>query len=162
MKEDTKAKISRIMSLENMTSVQFAGEIGIQSSTLSHILNGRNKPSLDVLVKILNRFRTISSDWLILDSGVMYRQEKNSQTPSLFPNEDESVSISDTYDKKTPQNSIQAINDKKVESNKIVTIEPDEVKSQITEIKNEGEIKKTVNKIIIYFSDNTFQEFYGK
>ncbi|MFA6582587.1 MAG: helix-turn-helix transcriptional regulator, partial [Paludibacter sp.] len=80
---EVKEKIEKIMEKEQMNSLQFASEIGIQGSTLSHILNDRNKPSLDVLKKILNRFRTISSDWLILDVGSMYRQEKQSQAPTL-------------------------------------------------------------------------------
>jgi len=48
---EEKDKIEKIMQAENLNSAQFATEIGIQGSTLSHILNGRNKPSLDVLKK---------------------------------------------------------------------------------------------------------------
>ena len=59
---DEKDRIEKVMLTEGMNSAQFAAEIGIQGSTLSHILNGRNNPSLDVLKKVLNRFRTVSSD----------------------------------------------------------------------------------------------------
>ena len=50
---DEKERIEKIMLKEEMNSAIFAAEIGIQGSTLSHILNGRNNPSLDVLKKIL-------------------------------------------------------------------------------------------------------------
>lgn len=86
---DEKERIEEIMRKEEMSAAVFANEIGIQGSTLSHILNGRNNPSLDVLKKILNRFRIVSSDWLILGIGSMYRSEKKSQVPTLFDNIEE-------------------------------------------------------------------------
>jgi len=39
----------------------------------------------------MNRFRTINPEWLILDIGTMYRQEKHSQTPTLFDSLDENI-----------------------------------------------------------------------
>jgi len=103
---EVKEKIEKIMEREQMNSLQFAAEIGIQGSTLSHILNERNKPSLDVLKKILNRFRTISSDWLILDVGSMYRTEKQSQAPTLFDSIDENISKSSTLEQKPSKKQI--------------------------------------------------------
>ena len=103
---DEKERIEKIMQLEEMNSAVFAAEIGIQGSTLSHILNGRNNPSLDVLKKILNRFRTVSSDWLILGVGSMYRSEKQSQTPTLFDLIDESASKSANSEPKIEEKNI--------------------------------------------------------
>src|ERR1035437_9611812 len=104
---DEKERIERIMLKEEMNSAVFAAEIGIQGSTLSHILNGRNNPSLDVLKKILNRFRTVSSDWLILGVGSMYRNEKQSQAPTLFDSIDESVTKSNTLESNTVEKTVQ-------------------------------------------------------
>ena len=81
---EEKDRIEKIMREENMTLSQFSLEIGVQQSTLSHILSGRNKMSAAVMKQILNRFPTISSDWLILDSGPMRRQKSNSQSLDLF------------------------------------------------------------------------------
>ena len=47
-----KQRIEKIILLEGLTSGDFAKEIGVQTSTLSHILNERNRPSLDVMRKI--------------------------------------------------------------------------------------------------------------
>ena len=156
-------KIDRIMQLENLNAAQFAAEIGIQSSTLSHIINGRNKPSLDVLSRILKRFKNISSDWLILGVGSMYRSEKQSQTPTLFDsiNENSSksaisepkivekvVSPSDVIQQNTPQ-----IPD--------VAVQPtSEARSIIHSVVDAP--AKSVRKIIVYYTDNTFQEFETK
>ena len=159
-----KDKIERIMEREQMNSLQFASEIGIQGSTLSHILNDRNKPSLDVLTKILNRFRTISSDWLILDVGSMYRTEKHSQMPSLFDSVDENSSKSTVYDPKSIENSV--VENISFQQKSDVT---PELKSQIqNDVRNITShvttdiISKQVKKIIVYYNDNTFQEFENK
>ncbi|MFR6416030.1 MAG: helix-turn-helix domain-containing protein [Alistipes shahii] len=49
--------------------------LGINPAGISHILKDRNKPSFDLLQKILRRFPQINPDWLLLDSTQMYRDE---------------------------------------------------------------------------------------
>lgn len=160
---DERDKIEAIMQKENMNSTQFAVEIGIQSSTLSHILNGRNKPSLDVLKRILNRFRIINPDWLILGVGSMYRQERNSQGPTLFDIETESNYKSIDYveksDKKNTSNYEQ--NGIKRDSRELLDATPIITKEEIENI-SPASIRKKIEKIIIYYSDNTFEEFQSK
>lgn len=160
---DEKDKIEIIMQELNLNSAQFAMEIGIQGSTLSHILNGRNKPSLDVLKKILNRFSRINPEWLILDSGDMFRQEKNSQAPTLFDSLDETIS------KSTPKtlNSIVK-NNTIVESNQQQNVNYSESYTSEPNLNLPNNnpvaqvVEKTVKKVIVYYNDNTFQEFESK
>lgn len=160
---DEKERIDKIMQKEEMTAAIFASEIGIQGSTLSHILNGRNKPSLDVLKKILNRFRTISSDWLILGVGSMYRTEKHSQTLSLFDELDESDLKSATLEQKNAEKSYSTFetNQQKREPNPETVHKQPQVAVQTQNLINEPN-SKTVRKIIVYYNDNTFQEFETK
>lgn len=54
-----------LMKLNNLTASAFADEIGVQRSSMSHILSGRNKPSLELIQKVLTRFPKVSADWLI-------------------------------------------------------------------------------------------------
>ena len=49
----------------NLTPSEFADRIGVQRSSVSHVLSGRNKPSIDFLEKILNVFPDIDTTWLI-------------------------------------------------------------------------------------------------
>jgi transcriptional regulator with XRE-family HTH domain len=156
---DTREKILKIMQAEEMNALQFASEIGIQSSTLSHILNGRNKPSLDVVKKILNRFRTVNADWLILDSGTIYRQEKHSQTPTLFPPDDENISDSANYTSNRRQN-FNTENSSEKSEQPVKTAHSAQIEnSAAPETIFTKVADKKVNKIIVYYTDNTFQEF---
>jgi len=64
-----KDRIQKIIDVYSLTSNSFAQEIEVNRSTISHILTGRNKPSIEVIQKILKRFNSISSDWLLLGIG---------------------------------------------------------------------------------------------
>jgi transcriptional regulator with XRE-family HTH domain len=64
-------RILAILEDKGLTPSSFADTIGIQRSSMSHILSGRNKPSLDVIHKILITFPDIQSDWLLTGKGPM-------------------------------------------------------------------------------------------
>lgn len=64
--------INLILKAKNLTSRQFAEEIGIQPSGMSHILSGRNRPSLDFVMKVVNRYPEIDIKWLTLGEGEMF------------------------------------------------------------------------------------------
>lgn len=68
-----KDRIRLFLDKENKTSSQFAEEIGIQPSGVSHVLSGRNKPSLDFILKMLKTYSDLNSDWLLFGEGEMYR-----------------------------------------------------------------------------------------
>ena len=73
-------KLLDLMKSEGLKSSQLADMLGINPAGISHILAGRNKPGFDLLQKILRRVPRINPDWLILDSGPMYRDAE--QRPS--------------------------------------------------------------------------------
>ena len=76
-----KERIIKIMECERMGQAQFASAIGIQRAAMSHIISGRNNPSLDVMTKILHRYPQINPDWLLLGKGEMLRDN----TPAMEP-----------------------------------------------------------------------------
>jgi plasmid maintenance system antidote protein VapI len=56
---------------DNSISIKaFAASLGVQRSSLSHILSGRNKPSLDFILKMLQAYPTLSERWLLLGKGL--------------------------------------------------------------------------------------------
>ena len=80
-------RIQKIINKHNFSLSAFAKEIGVSRSAISHILTGRNNPSVEVLQKILKRFPNLSADWLLLGNGDMYSQitsEKSSYFTTFF------------------------------------------------------------------------------
>lgn len=49
-----------------MTNAAFADAIDIKRPIISHILSGRNKPSLHVVLQILKSFEDVDPSWLLL------------------------------------------------------------------------------------------------
>lgn len=58
-------RIRTIMKSGNHTASEFADRIGVKRSNLSHVLSGRNKPSLDFLVKIIQAYPNVDASWLV-------------------------------------------------------------------------------------------------
>ena len=65
-------RINLLLKAKNITARQFAEEIGIQPSGISHILSGRNNPSLDFVLKVMKRWPEINISWLMFGKGEMY------------------------------------------------------------------------------------------
>ena len=64
-------RLTQILSFKQMSSSVFADTLEIQRSNMSHYLSGRNKPGVEVLQKILDKFPEINADWLIMGRGEM-------------------------------------------------------------------------------------------
>ena len=58
-------RLLEILETNNLSASQFAEKIGVQRSSVSHILSGRNKPSLDFIIKTSSVFSDVSLNWLI-------------------------------------------------------------------------------------------------
>ena len=125
-------RILEIMQNKNLSPSQFADEIGIQRSGISHLISGRNKPSLEFIMKVLKRFPDIKPEWLLYGELTEERVEiKPEGTPvekqkSLF----DEPEISDPADQK-----------------KI-----------IRSLKKER-IEKRIEKIVVFYQDRTFREY---
>lgn len=65
-------RINLLLQAKNITARQFAEEIGIQPSGMSHILSGRNNPSLDFVMKVMKRWPEVNINWLMFDKGEMF------------------------------------------------------------------------------------------
>ena len=77
-------RIIQVLEYSQLSKSSFAEKIGINPSGLTHILNGRNQPSLDIVKKIVTAFPEISSEWLVMGMGQMIRSEEVS-APSVEP-----------------------------------------------------------------------------
>jgi transcriptional regulator with XRE-family HTH domain len=79
-----KDRIIAFLQNENKSHAQFAEEIGVQPSGISHIISGRNNPSLDFVIKMLQRYPSLSAEWLLFGREPMY---KSVTQPTLFDEE---------------------------------------------------------------------------
>jgi transcriptional regulator with XRE-family HTH domain len=62
-------RIKKVMNFHELSASLFADKIGVQRSSISHILSGRNKPSLDFVLKITSEFKDIDIHWLLNGTG---------------------------------------------------------------------------------------------
>ena len=69
-----KDRISLLIKAKNLTAAQFADEIGVQKSSISHILSGRNNASLDFVQKILLRYPEVNMNWILFGKGSMFKE----------------------------------------------------------------------------------------
>ncbi len=139
-------RIKKIIEKLHGTPSLFADTIGISRASMNHILNGRNNPSLDVITKILGKYPDINTEWLMFGTGPMYKGEKAFLQPSLF---DEVPVIPD----KQPD---------KPEFYKETEVKLPEklIKStEIEEVVIKKDTTRIIDRIIIYYSDHTFENF---
>ena len=86
-------RLKKIMDYYAISAALFADKIGVQRSSISHILSGRNKPSLDFILKITSVFEEVDLYWLVDGKGHFPKLVSNntlSSTPfsQLSPNID--------------------------------------------------------------------------
>ena len=148
MFSDMKERIRLFLEKENKTSSQFAEEIGIQPSGVSHVLSGRNKPSLDFILKMLNKYKDLASDWLLFGKGEMYKSED--KPTLLFENETE------TENKIIERSQIGELfdTDSEIDNEEIVK------KEGSYDIENDTDVNERFSeRIIIFYPDGTYMEY---
>lgn len=169
-----KDRLQQFLNAENISQSSFADTIHVTRANISHILTGRNKPSYDFITNIMKYYPDLSLEWLIQGVGKMYKSATStsssvshttpiapSNTNSLFgPNDVENlVNTSET------QNIIDVSNENfetdDFISNTNVNSSNKEDDNCIIDQSPLSSTKRNVVKIIIFYDDNSFQEFNG-
>lgn len=76
-------RIKQTIEYSQLSASAFADTIGISRSGLTHLLTGRNQPSLDVARKILAKYPEISTEWLIMGMGDMFRSDEAGDSSTI-------------------------------------------------------------------------------
>lgn len=140
---DLSDKIKLILSGKNISPSIFADEIGIQRSSMSHILAGRNKPSLDIVQKIVKRFPELGVGWvwddeeLPLISADITTSESESDRSKFKEKEQISATAQLAGRKEATRDMVQ-----------------ENLTSQVIPVQK----PRTVDKIVVFYSDGTYQE----
>lgn len=140
-----KERLLEFLKNENKSSAQLAEEIGVQASGISHILSGRNNPSLDFVLKMLEKYRFLSTDWLLFGKGTMYKEP---EMQSLFDFDSVNNRNKNEAQTKIEPASTEIENQDVMRSKTIRD-------SAITQNKTSSE----VIKIVWFYENNSFREF---
>ncbi|MGL5111351.1 MAG: helix-turn-helix transcriptional regulator [Flavobacterium sp.] len=77
--EDFNKRLEIVLEYYGLNAASFADKIGVQRSSLSHLLSGRNKPSLDFVLKVIEEFPEVDLYWVLLGKGNFPKHEKEDQ-----------------------------------------------------------------------------------
>jgi transcriptional regulator with XRE-family HTH domain len=141
-----KQRIEQIMRHYNLTAAQFATEIGIQRSALSHIMSGRNKPSLDFVLKVKHRYSEINTDWLLLGKGKIIAVEQKNEQNGIVKN-----TISDFKNNVSEE----MLEQSKVDKKPTIPVLKEKKKSPLSDDNGDSEIEK----IIFFYKSGEFKIF---
>ena len=136
--EEFAKRLRKVLEYYQLSASAFAEKIGVQRSSISHLLSGRNKPSLDFILKVLNTFDEVELYWLLNGKGSFPKKKEEKQEPEKK--------------KDSPPNLFSHINEPilaKTESQAYHS-----AASQENTIKN-----KKIDRIVIFYSDGSFDSF---
>lgn len=175
-------RIVELIKFLELSPTAFADEIGIQRSGLSHIMKGRNKPSLDVVQKIVTRFPDINLTWLVNGIGnissstpsVINLQQKQAQATPKEPENPFKNTLFDAVPQEAKgKEEVQPVKNNGFTHEDFVVKENPAPriaeKAQVTASQQPFSAPqpnippvspgKNIDKILIFYTDNTFEEF---
>ena len=145
---DMENRLQQFLAAENLSQSQFADAIGVARASVSHILSGRNKPGYDFIVSMSRHFPALNLEWLIIGKGKMYKGGQSAaELTDIAPvciNEPETapeIPLIPSIDAPSSPESAPSTN--------INTL--DNIDKLIDN-------QRSIKKVIIFFSDNSFQE----
>lgn len=153
--DDFVKRLEIVLEYYGLNASSFADKIGVQRSSMSHLLSGRNKPSLDFVLKILEVFPEIDLYWILIGKG------------NFIKSDDEDVNLSSEINPEIT-NVISPISDENIASEnlllKINNTEEKEEKIQSQKnadfkISNLSAEKNGIEKIVFFYKNGTFKTF---
>jgi bacteriophage CI repressor helix-turn-helix domain len=130
--QDFIARLQRIMDYYDLNASALADSLGVLRSSISHLLSERNKPSLDFVLKIIDKYPEVDLYWLLYGKGSFPKEEKK-PAPTPLPTE-------------IPFPEDNVLEDSEKERKVAAEIS---VKKQ----------KRQIQKIIFFYEDNSFEIF---
>ncbi len=142
-----KERLLQFLNNRGITSTRLADQIGVQRSSISHIVSGRNKPSYDFIYKFLEHYPQINPKWLILGEGSMYLQQKQSTL---------------AFDDQSPQQGASENPTRNNQQGGQTSQEPAAEKMPPEEeIPPEANTHRSaqITRVIIFYDDHSFEEY---
>jgi transcriptional regulator with XRE-family HTH domain len=145
--EEFSKRLERIMDRHELNASSFAEQVGVGRSSISHLLSGRNKPSLDFVLSVLKQFPDVDLYWLLNGKGTYPKtnQEVEKPNPSVPAAQDHPVA-------KPKKESVPSSNPD------LFSEEPPvkEIRQNIPVHSNNG---KDITRVILFYEDGSFESF---
>ena len=93
-------RLEKVIHYYGLTASSFAEKIGVQRSSISHILSERNKPSLEFILKVDQAFAEVDLQWLLYGTGTFPKTETN-PTPEPKHNKEALVKVTSKKNEKS-------------------------------------------------------------
>jgi len=147
-------RIKKLMEKRSLSPAQFADEIGLKRSSLSHILSGRNNPSLDVIMKIKGRYDEVNTDWLMFGAGseITRKSEKSELKESL----------SQDTKKAGGQQLLSFEVDNSIVTPKQEIPKPQENTISTPTVSRVNDKSAKAVRMVVFYSDQTFESFESR
>ncbi|SHG40233.1 Helix-turn-helix [Flavobacterium micromati] len=150
--EDFIKRLEIILDYYNLNASSFADKIGVQRSSLSHLLSGRNKPSLDFILKILDVFPDVDLYWIINGKGTFPKSAENQQMD--FTGKDEQQKATPIIkNKEISVADLFSENQKQIPGNQPTTQKPHNLNAF------QDHEDDAIDKIVIFYKDGTFKSY---
>lgn len=172
---EIKDRIEHVLRAQNITATQLAEMMGIQRSGISHILSGRNNPSMDFIVKFKESFPEYNLEWLMLGNGPKTGYEQARQQKLQVPQADLFEAIAEKEEiERIQHNEPKTVNvnesnetnreGSKIDAERNVFSEDFQQEKKIAPAKTEQVLQndnplKQVKRIIFFYSDGSFEMF---
>lgn len=141
--EDFIKRLELILDYYSLTASSFADKIGVQRSSMSHLLSGRNKPSLDFILKLSEEFPEVTLEWILNGKGT-------------FPKSDFVAASSPTPIEKKVELDIKEDLFSTIEEEKKPTIEVQKNNPIAEDLKN---VNHEIDRIVVFFKNGTFKNY---
>lgn len=154
-----KDRIAQIMQEEGLSNAEFADKIGISTSSLSHIFNGRNKPSLEVVMRIHKAYPHINLNWLLYGEGIM-QEEQQEESKKRDIEGISSIDFLSDFPQKTPEITSSSSDACNLGQKNVLhdhSISPKELVRE--EIKYIEKPHPKITEIRIFFDNGTYEVF---
>lgn len=154
-----KEKLQFLLKSKGLSASTLANMLEIQPSGISHLMSGRNKPSFDLVVKILKVFPDINPDWLLLDKGEMTRSSEPNHSPT--PNAVASaVDLAGSLFEQPRNTQFSETSEevKNEQSNIFATPQHDSQSSVFSALNIVGS-SKVPQRVIVLYADGSFESF---
>lgn len=151
--EDFIKRLEIILDYYGLNASSFADKIGVQRSSLSHLLSGRNKPSLDFILKILDVFPDVDLYWILNGKGTFPKNtERIDKKENVFEEVAKQNIPTPLNNEIIPENLFSEINNE----NPINALETKKMESQhMVKESTSGEIEK----IVFFYKNGTFKVY---